>query len=187
MRRLIATAIVVMTLFGTSISPSHAIFGLSKCEKVKKEISVLEKQMTDVHEKGLGYTYEQTYFKEKQKIWEPDSATVKMFKKVIANDPIPKIWKLATNNPKCFTNTQKMHIKEMQNLTYSNYFTYPNGITKYKNSGECKTLMENNSYTYDKYKFFTPDKLTKYILTECNLGIVDTISTKMLYKSVYEY
>ena len=148
---------------------------------------VLERQMTNVHDKGLGYNYEQVYFKEKQSIWEPDLATVKMFKRVVSNDPIPKIWKLATNNPKCFTNTQNMQVKLMQNSTYKDYFTYPFERNKYRNTGECKTLMENNEYSWDKYDVFSLDKKTKNILSKCSLGVINSIYTKALYKSLYKY
>ena len=188
MRRLLATAIVVMTLFGTSISPSHAVFGLSKCEKVKKDILGLEKQIKDVPLKALGVTYEQVYFTSKQKIWEPTPETVKLMKKVIGNDPIPKIWKLATNNPKCFSNTQKMRIKEMKDITYQTYFAFPINIEKYKNTGECKFLMENNKWEpRDSRYVFTPSKKTQNIKEKCSSGFAETVYFYTAYESIYTY
>jgi hypothetical protein len=38
MKRKLASAIVVMGLLASSMTPASAIFGLSKCEKVKKQI-----------------------------------------------------------------------------------------------------------------------------------------------------
>lgn len=187
MRTKLAAAIVVVSLLATSMAPASAIFGLSKCEKVKKELTVLEKQMTDVWGKGLGVNYEQVYFKQKQTIWEPTPPTVKMLKRIVSNDPIPKIWKLATNNPKCFTNTQNMQVKLTKNYTYENYFLYPYNRDKYKNTGECKILMENNEYSWDKNDIFSLDKKTKSILSKCTLGTVKGLGTKANYKSLFEY
>jgi hypothetical protein len=184
MRTKLASALVVMGLLASSMAPANAILGLSQCEKVKKDMLSLEKQILDVHDKGLGYTYEQVYFKEKQKIWEPTAKTAKMFRQVIANDPIPKIWKLATNNPKCFTNTQNMQIKKLENFTYKNYFDYPVNETKFKNTGECRTLLENNEYSYDSV--YLPDRKTKNIISKCSLGDIETIRMKILYTSIYE-
>ena len=109
MKRRLASALIVICLLGSSISPASAAFGLSKCEKVKKEMLTLEKQILDVRN-YQGYTYTQVVFRMESKIWEPTAKAVKMYKQLMANDPIPKIWKLATNNPKCFTNTQNMQI-----------------------------------------------------------------------------
>ena len=190
MRTKLASAILIVGLIGSSIAstaPASAVFGLSKCEKVKKELLVLEKQIMDVRDKGLGYNYEQVYFKEKQTIWEPTPETVKMLKRVVSNDPIPKIWKLATNNPKCFTNTQNMQVKLMANYTYENYFSYPYNRNKYKNTGECKILMESNEYSWDKNDIFSLDKKTKSILSKCSLGTIKGLYTKALYKSLNEY
>lgn len=187
MKRVTLMGAMALTLLLGAMTPAHAILGLGKCEKVKKELLGLEKQFTDVHEKGLGYDYTQVYFKTKKTIWEPDAASAKMFRSVINNDPIPKIWKLATNNPKCFTNTQNMQVKSMQNFTYQTYFSYPVYEDKYQNSGECKTLMERNDYTYDKKKFFEPSQKTKSIISKCKIGTIGTIKTTYLYKSLYEY
>ena len=73
----------------------------------------LEKQMLGVRD-YKGYTYTQVVFRVESEIWEPTAKAVKMYKQLMANDPIPRIWKLATNNPKCFTNTQNMHIVKLK-------------------------------------------------------------------------
>jgi len=165
MKRIFLLICLVLGLTVPLGAPAQAIFGLSKCEKVKSEVSKLEKQMIDLVEKGRGYNYEQIVFKEKSTIWEPTKKTINMVKKLISNDPVPKIWKLGTNNPKCFSNTQKMQIKKMQGFNYENYLTYPSGQTKYMNTGECKTLMENNDYSYNWTAFGADDKTKKiYVL-----------------------
>jgi hypothetical protein len=42
MNRKLATAIVTFALLASSLTPAKAVFGLSKCEKVKKEIQAEE-------------------------------------------------------------------------------------------------------------------------------------------------
>lgn len=170
------------------MAPANAIFGLSKCEKVKNEILVLEKQIKDVPLKALGTTYEQVYFKSKRTIWQPTPETVILMKKVISNDPIPKIWKLATNNPKCFSNTQKMRVKEMKNTSYQQYFAFPIREEKYRNTGECKFLMENNNFERrDPRDILTPSKKTQNIKEKCSLGFVETAYFYTTYESIYNY
>ena len=140
MRMRIATGLVVMVMMGSFITPAHAIFGLSKCEKVKKEVNSLEKQYYEVRD-GLGgkkYTY--TFKGNSFTFFIPTEKSVKVIDNLIANDPLPKIWKLATNNPKCFTNTQNMQIPKMQSDSiskYLNHSTHP----KYRNNETCKILL----------------------------------------------
>ena len=140
MRRQIASLLVAVALMGSSITTAHAIFGLSKCEKVKKEVYSLEKLYFETRI-GLGgnkYTY--TFKGNSFTIFIPTEKSVKDIDSLIANDPLPKIWKLGTNNPKCFTNTQKMQITKMQSDSISNYLnhsTHP----KYRNSETCKSLL----------------------------------------------
>lgn len=185
MRRTLASILVVVGLLGSSLTPAHAIFGLSKCEKVKKEMLALEKQILDVHAKGLGNLYKQVVFRMPSDIWEPDAKTVKMFKRVVNNDPIPKIWKLATNNPKCFTNTQNMQIEKMKNSTYGDYFNYPVSVDKYKNTSECINLMENsNNLDYPWYSK-ADIKKTRNIISRCFIKIVYTYTHVKLYASIY--
>ena len=186
MKRIVLLICLVLGLAIPTGAPAQAVFGLGKCEKVKSEVLNLEKQIMNIAEKGKGYNYEQIVFKQKSTIWEPTKATVSMVKKLINNDPVPKIWKLGTNNPKCFTNTQKMQIKNMQGFNYQNYLTYPSGQFKYVNTGECKTLMENNEYTFTG-NYAGPDKKTKDIIAKCSIGNVDTIYFKGYYISIYDY
>jgi hypothetical protein len=169
---------------GSSIAPASAVFGLSKCEKVKKEMLTLEKQILDVRN-YQGYTYKQVVFRSEKDIWEPTAKSVKMYKQVIANDPIPRIWKLATNNPKCFTNTQNMHIVKLKNSTYQDYFTYPVSVEKYSNTGECKKLMENNDYK--DYGWYSRADIaeTKSIVSKCFMKMVLTSSITKWYDSIY--
>ena len=178
----------VVLIFGITllVSPSaHAIFGLGTCEKVSKQIMGHEKQITDVFTKGRGYNYEQVVFKKKETVWEPTSATLRMVEKVIANDPVPQIWKLATNNPKCFTNTQNMQIVKMKDYTIKTYLYYPASHRKYKNTGECKILMENNERKFDGN--WEPTAKTTSIDSKCAIKNAVTINFIQNYQSIYTY
>ena len=184
MKTRLASALIIICLLASSISPANAVFGLSKCEKVKKEMLTLEKQILDVRN-YQGYTYKQVVFRSEKEIWEPTAKSIKMYKQVMANDPIPKIWKLATNNPKCFTNTQNMYIVKLKNLTYQDYFTYPISVDKYSNTGECKKLMENNDY--EDYSWYSKADIakTRSIVSKCLLKTVLTSSVTKWYESIY--
>lgn len=185
MKRAALTCLLAIVAMVPGVSPASAIFGLGACEKVSKQILALEKQISDVFTKGRGYNYEQVVFGSKETLWEPTPATISMVKKVIAKDPVPQIWKLATNNPKCFTNTQNMQVAAMKSSTYNNYFMYPTKSTKYKNTGECKTLMERNERKYTSS--WDLSKETMAIETKCAIGSVISVYFRVKYQSVYSY
>lgn len=182
-RKVIAVCFVVLISVSMA-TPSHAIFGLSTCEKVKKQILAQEKRITDLFTKSLGTNYEQVAFKEKETLWEPTSNTLRMVEKVIANDPVSQIWKIATNNPKCFTNTQNMQIVMMKDQSIMTYIYYPASKRKYKNTGECKILMETTEREY--YKFF-PTKKTVALDSKCAIKNITTINFDRNYQSIYLY
>jgi hypothetical protein len=184
-KRIILVLLLAIATIVPSVSPASAIFGLGTCEKVSKQILALEKQITNVFTKGLGYNYEQVVFGNKETLWEPTPATIAMVKKVIAKDPVPQIWKLATNNPKCFTNTQNMRVAAMKNSTYNDYFMYPTKSTKYKNTGECKFLMETNERKYTSS--WDLSKESSAIHSKCVLGSVVSVYFKVKYQSIYSY
>ena len=132
-----------------------------------------------------GYSYKQIYFKQYQEVWQPTTKTEQMIRNVITDDPIPKIWKLATNNPKCFTNTQNMQVKNI-GQSFTLYFNFPVYMEKFQNTGECKSLMEKNEWNYSR-STFDADSRTRNIISKCTLGKVKTMKTKMIYKSIYTY
>jgi hypothetical protein len=184
MKRAFLAAFLVIGMTTPSTSPANAIFGLGACEKVSKQVLALEKIVTDLFTKSLGTNYEQVAFKKKETLWEPTSDTVRMVKKVIANDPVLQIWKIATNNPKCFTNTQNMQIVMMKDQSIMTYIYYPASKRKYKNTGECKVLMETTEREY--YKFF-PTKKTVAIDSKCAIKNITTINFDREYQSIYSY
>ena len=47
MRLKLASALVTIGLLASSMTPASAVFGLSKCEKVKKQVVTVEKQINN--------------------------------------------------------------------------------------------------------------------------------------------
>jgi hypothetical protein len=110
MRRTITSAILVIGLLGSSLTPAQAIFGLSKCEKVKKQVLAWQKVEKPMIKDWQNYSgdwiaaYEGKSQLELQKKWIN-----------IVNLEV-KMYSLEINNSKCFTNSQNIYIKD----------TYPN-------------------------------------------------------------
>jgi phage FluMu gp28-like protein len=87
-------------------SPAHAILGLSTCEKVKKQILAyekVEKPLVDSWNMKAGdYPY----------MWSQKAQIAFSEKWVDLVNIEMKMYTLEMNNLKCFTNTQKIYIKE---------------------------------------------------------------------------
>ena len=117
-------AVTLISLI-TPTPSSEAIFGLSKCEKIKKEIIYLE-----------------TYLKKQISLWdkysmnELNKTQEKKFKQFVlrGNIDLRSIFKLSYNNPKCFTNTQNLRIAETQKETISNYISFISNNTSVNTS-----------------------------------------------------
>ena len=141
------------------ISNSHAIFGLSKCEKIKKEINSLETTV----KKHIS-------FWEKYSMNELNKAQERKFKKFVStgNIDLRNIFKLSYNNPKCFTNTQNVRIAETQKETINDYV----GFTSYYTS--VNTSIQGCP-SKDIADYFKCLKVSYFIF--------DTYQ----YRSIYEY
>ena len=55
MRIKLASALIIMGLLASSMAPASAIFGLSKCEKAKSQITSLENKMSKYLNNVRGY------------------------------------------------------------------------------------------------------------------------------------
>ena len=106
MRIKLASAIVVIGLLVASMTPASAVFGLSKCEKVKKEIRALEKI-----EKAKILSWNRNWAGK-------DAVNLVSYRKqsdqewlYIVNMEV-KLYSLERNNPKCFTITQNLYIEK---------------------------------------------------------------------------
>jgi hypothetical protein len=173
MKRLSATIVLLMLFSLSSTVPAKAIFGLSKCEKVKSQISTLENKMSKYLNNVRGNDYTNNIRGYDQEIFILTDAGVRNIDLLNKLDPIPTIWKVAYNNPKCFSNTQKLRIKDLKNLTTASVASH-------------ETVQK---YTYSKYcdgagSWVLPDKKK---LAECFISDVKVIQNYLEYKSIYSY
>ena len=170
MKTKLATAVVVMGLFASSMAPASAVFGLSKCEKVHKEVKAIEKKFLSDYRSIRANAVDD----DGTSVLALTSESIITIATIRTNDPIPKIWKIGFNNPKCFTNTQNLQIKSMKNKTISNYFDYTPWNT-YSSSTKCKNLYANGKkYDQSTSKICITSRVQKW------LPIAE-------YKSVYSY
>lgn len=173
MKRLSATLVLLMFFSLSSTVPANAIFGLSKCEKVKAQITTLETKMSKYlnNVRGDYYTNNIRGYDEKRFILTTSGArNIDLLAKL---DPIPTIWKVAYNNPKCFSNTQQLRIKELEKLTTVNIASY----------------RTDQKYTYSKY-CLGADSLVfpnEKKMAECFISDVKVVVSYMEYKSIYKY
>jgi hypothetical protein len=109
MRKKLASAIVILGLLGSSMAsmaPANAIFGLSKCEKVKKQILSYEKQEKALAVKWApanGRLHSDFSLSQNRYFFELHKSIVRLE---------VKMFTLEKNNPKCFTITQNELITE---------------------------------------------------------------------------
>ena len=116
-------------------TPSNALFGLSKCEKVKKEIltkQVLEKKyVKDWNEYAGKYSI--------QFPWHVNAQIQKDWIRLVNLEV--KMYSLAKNNPKCFSITQNEYAKKYYNYWKNEQMTnkfYPNSYNGEKDYGYLK-------------------------------------------------
>ena len=173
MRTKLASGIVILGLFGSSMAstaPASAVLGLSKCEKVHKEVKTIESKFLSDYRNIRANPVDD----DGTSVLALTPASIVLIAKIRTNDPIPKIWKIGFNNPKCFTNTQNLQIKSMKNKTISNYFDYTPWNT-YSSSAKCKNLYANGKrYDQSTSKICITSRVQKWLPI-------------MEYKSIYLY
>lgn len=99
MNRKVASAVLVISVLGTSQTPANALFGLSKCEKVKKQLNAEEaigfeswKKFDDYRRKLIlarGFTYEEY------------SSMLRKLMTVLSSDK--KLYQTMDKNTSCFS------------------------------------------------------------------------------------
>lgn len=158
-----------MGLLGTN--PANAIFGFSKCERIQKEILSLEDKFTGHLSKVKGNYHTNKLWLIDEKIFILTDAAVVAINRAIRLDPLPKIWKLAYNNPKCFTNSQKLRIKELKTMVTTQFISYYEG-KQYRNTGKC------NGGSIEGYEQRQRD---------CFIKNVNVLGNYTLYESIYDF
>jgi len=175
-RLLFLTFTLVIVIISMNASPANAILGLGKCEKIKKEVGTIEKKYFDSFNKIRGNNYNNNITVESDtEIFILLDSSIPIIDSINQENHIFKIWKIGTNNPKCFTNTQKLQIKKMSTETARDYVSYANQ-NKYDNSEKCKNQFK--SFNYESFE----KKLKK-----CELGTVKVLNYTQEYKSIYSY
>jgi hypothetical protein len=98
----------------SSITSANAILGLGKCDKVKKEM--LKREAVISKNINLLAKYAGTSF-------PISSSTGKLIDTTFWTEErnLKAAWKLGTNNPKCFTNTQNMVITDKAQWRANSY------------------------------------------------------------------
>jgi hypothetical protein len=173
MKRLSATLVLLMLFSLSSAVPAQAIFGLSKCEKVKSQISSLESKISKYFNNVRGNYHTNNIRGFDEEIFILNDLGIRNIDLMTKLDPIPTIWKVAYNNPKCFTNSQKLRISELKNLTTYGYLSY----------------QTEQKYTYSKYcegagSWVLPNKKK---VAECLISDVKVLDNYTEYKSIYKY
>lgn len=129
MKKLPLTLTLVMSLSFSCVSfnSANAVFGLSKCEKFKKQIVKYEQQYNLLTSELYG-------FKNQLLI---DGKVRISYDKLKQSNLIPQIWKLAYNNQNCLTNTQKDYLPILKNMSYLTFVDIDTGVY-FKKSQFCK-------------------------------------------------
>jgi hypothetical protein len=169
MRAKLVSVAVVAGIFASmaSIAPAMALFGLSKCEKVHKEVKNIEAKFFADYKSIRANPIKDG----KNDVLALTTKSVRIIDQIKNNDPIPKIWKIGFNNPKCFTNTQNIQIKNMTNKLVTNYFGYK---PFFSSSSKCIGLRLG----------LIEDKKE---LEKCSIPKVMVWTPTTEYKSIYSY
>jgi hypothetical protein len=137
MQRKLASAIVIVGLLASSMTPANAILGLSKCEKVKKQVLSLESEIN-----------KQSIYWNGKKSQKADLKLIPQLEAYDSSNLVGALWKLEYNNPKCFTRTQNIEIEARKNLKTGDLVNwYIKKITK--NTKKCKSVDQLFSPTPD--------------------------------------
>lgn len=144
---------ILLSIFTTITNQAYAIFGLSKCEKVKKEILHYESSINMIGSKWSKYTG-LLINRNDELTFRMDMDSTDLF--------IYEMTKLAYNHPKCFTRTANLEInKRMKgSFTHNNLFNI-DVVPIFKQTPYCKNL---NRYNRLGLKYL--DQQVKYI-QEC--------------------
>lgn len=116
MRKLLFSISLVIGLLGSSMTPANAIFGLSKCEKVKKQILQEEKITISLDEYR-----EKTRLRFIQKInpTYPDLADY-YYQIIVSIESDLKVYSLMIKNPNCYATKINAAVRRYQgNATIS--------------------------------------------------------------------
>ena len=157
MRMKLASALVIMGLLVSFMPSANAIFGFSTCEKVKKTVLNLEANLNQ----RMDYlrSYEGKVLTGLPQAKYNQASTL---------DFPNKLWKIGFNNPKCFTNTQKLFIKKLPEIGMDQ-IVWANAKNTFFTTGKCKDIV------------------AQLIDTACVKSSVFTLQFAKSWPSIYSY
>jgi hypothetical protein len=122
LRITLTSGLLIIGLLASSLTPTHAIFGLSKCEKVKKEI--LREEKISIFLYGLTKKSRDSALKDNSVTWGEYSKMLS--KEILGNQSDIKVFDLMINKSSCFSaeinayvRTYKQDTKEIIELSQS--------------------------------------------------------------------
>ena len=119
---------IIISIF-PSASSSNAVFGLSKCEKFKKQLIALETQFNTMTSRLNSY---------QGKILTGKIKTD--YENFRNSDLLQQMYKSSYNNNKCLTNTQNDYVKLLKNYSTAQFVEIDIG-EYFKNTAYCKKSL----------------------------------------------
>jgi len=112
MKRLIFSLLLILGISASVTPPAQAIFGLSTCEKVKKQVLSYEGQVNAISDYWRQYKGKNilAFRNEFDKQSDPK------------NDVVLRLTKIQFNNPNCFTRTQNEEINARKAATWDFFY-----------------------------------------------------------------
>jgi hypothetical protein len=137
MKKRLTAGLLVIGLSALSLTPANAIFGLSNCEKVKKQVISLESKINKQSVYWIGKKSQRADLNLIPQLEAYDSANL-----------VGELWKLEYNNPKCFTRTQNIEINARKNLNTGDLVSWYIKIVR-KNTKKCQSVEQLFSTSKD--------------------------------------
>lgn len=113
MKRLFLSTLLIMSLLGSSVTPANAIFGLSKCEKVKKQI--LQEEKISIILYDLTKKSRDSAIKDSSVTWGEFSTVYS--KDILGRESDIKVFDLMIKNSSCFSAEINANIRTFRQNT----------------------------------------------------------------------
>ncbi len=155
MKRIVLSAFLALGMTMPVATPAQAVFGLSTCEKVKKQISSEEKVGLELWRNFNDQR--QTLLKSKNSTWQDVVDLIELTPEMVDSDM--RIFRLADANSSCFTSKQIAKVRQGISKSKRNTKTINaiiNSVVKNPSSGdriltqEQINLVKQLSEKYEK-------------------------------------
>ena len=152
MRLKLASSILVMGLLGSSMTPASAVFGLSKCEKVKKAIQA---------EEAVGRESWQDFDVERDKLvangYLTNMQTNYLFSLLLlVTESDLSVQQIAVKNIKCFDNKTNAANRKQLATTKSDIKMFKEALSVFAKNRGGSSLRNEPAYSWmkDRYQKF---------------------------------